>query len=69
MGNVPVQKETVTSIAKHTTCDTMGNASKAMTCENRANKQYTQTALEKQATGSGHMLGYQGGRRPRACPG
>ena len=39
MGSVPVQLLVVTSIARHTTCDTTGNISKAMTCENRACKQ------------------------------
>ena len=39
MGSVPVQFLIVANIATHTTCDTMGDTSKAMTCENRASKQ------------------------------
>ena len=35
MSSVPVQLLSVANIATHTTCNTMGNTSKAMACKNR----------------------------------
>ena len=52
-GSVPVQPLLVASIATHTTCDAMGDMSKAMTCENKASKQARHTHIKSKPLG--HM--------------
>ena len=56
MGSVPVQLLVVANFATNTTCDTMGDTSNAMTCENRASKhEKTHTHTYIKSKPLGHM--------------